>query len=72
MITNTKNRGTALLLARELGYRHAVLINGGLIVDGTDYIRDILAPRGLVSWDHKCNDWAEACRLLGLLPPARP
>lgn len=66
-----KNRGTALKLARERGYNHATLVNGGLIVDGVDYIGDILAPRGLVPFNHICPDWAEACRLLSMLPPAR-
>ena len=71
MIINTTKRGEALKLARERGYNHVTLVHGWLIVDGIDYVAEILAPRGLAERGHACPDWSEACRLLGMLPPAR-
>jgi hypothetical protein len=67
-------------LAEERGHLPFTALRIGRIVlrtndDGcgeeVDYVRDILAPRGLVPYDYLVRDWTDAKRLLGMLPPAR-
>jgi hypothetical protein len=68
-------------LAKERGYNPFAALYCGKIILHTDtfepfttevdYVRDILAPRGLVPYDYLVKDWTDAKRLLGMLPPAR-
>ena len=62
-------------LADERGY-HDVELRRGILVTHykgmpIDYVAYVLAPRGLVSHNHRCHTWQEARRLLGMMPPAR-
>lgn len=79
-LTEKASREECEHLAKERGFRPFVALRIGRIVlrtnDGrfgedVDYIRDILAPRGLVPFDYLVKDWTDAKRLLGMLPPAR-
>ena len=64
-------------LVAERGYRRPRLLDGRLLVNfgaygpTVNYVTEILAPCGLVPWDRLVADWADAERLLGMLPPAR-
>lgn len=80
-MTPTDDFNRAVSLAAERGYKYPELwgstVTGKVLVvytkDGVavNYADEILAPRGLAEFDQRCPDWQEACRLLGMLPPAR-
>lgn len=75
MTTDIRNRMTAAALAR--GYAYPDVVNGSLIVwhrpTGTwvNWIRDILAPQGLIPHDYQVTGEQDALRLLDMIPPAR-
>lgn len=79
-MTVSELRNEASLLAAERGFTHPNLCTrdeeGSRLLlswhnEEIDWVRDVLAPRGLVSHDHQCRDWEEAVRLLGMVPPLR-
>jgi hypothetical protein len=75
MTTDEYLRDKLSALARERGYHSPTLRNGHLVVYrgelAVDYALEILEPLGLVRGHPLCRDLNEACRLMGLLPPAR-
>ena len=79
-LTENAAREECERLAGERGYhpfaalycmRILLRTNDGGCGEEVDYVRDILAPRGLVPYDYLVKDWTDAKRLLGVLPPAR-
>lgn len=71
---NTARQDT-IVAANERGYHHPRISSGRLIVTSfsggeVDYT-SLLASRGLVKNNYFCDDWRDACHLMGMLPPAR-